>query len=270
MKIDGKIIAGEIIERLKSEQGGGKFLAGILVGEDEASKSFLLQKKKTANLLGLDFRIYKFSETISSDALRKEVLKIGNLRTCGGVIIQLPLPGQINAQYILNVVPPTKDVDVLGERTLGALYTGRAKVVPPAVGVVQEILKRIPIDLEGSIVAIVGPGQLIGKPISTWLLGKAKELIILDKGSDFGLLKKADLVVSGSGVAGLIKKELLKEGAGVIDFGYGKDAEGKISGDLDALEAGEHLNFYTPTPGGTGPILVAKILENFYKLNLEK
>lgn len=270
MKIEGKIIVDEINERLKTKTTPQKFLAGILAGENSASKSFLVQKKKAAEVLGADFRIYEFPEGIKADSLRKEVLKIASHKTCGGVIIQLPLPGHINAQYILNVVPPNKDIDVLGERALGAFYTGRGVILPPAVGVLNEILKKMPVDLGSSCVAVVGPGQLIGKPISVWLSGKVRELLILDKGSDFGLLKNADLVICGVGVSGLIKKEMLKENAGVIDFGYGKNEEGKISGDLDLNSVEDCLHFYTPTPGGTGPILVAKLLENFYTLNTEE
>ena len=267
MKIDGKIIAGDILSRLKSGPSPKKFLAGILVGDSTASKSFLAQKKKTAEELGVDFRIYEFPGDIKADTLRKEVFKIANHKTCGGIIVQLPLPGHINAQYILNVVPPGKDVDVLGERALGAFYAGRGILLPPSVETVEEILKKVPIDLGSSCVAVVGPGQLIGKPISIWFNGKARELLVLDKGSNFDLLKNADLVICGVGISGLIKKEMLKENAGVIDFGYGKNEEGKTSGDLDLTSVEDYLYFYTITPGGTGPILVAKLLENFYKLN---
>lgn len=276
MKIDGKIIASEILGNLKTLPIPKKFLAGILVGENIASQKFLEQKQKTADEAGVDFRIYKFSSDISSDELRKEVLKISSHKTCGGIIIQLPLPGQINEQYILNVVPPNKDVDVLGARALGGFYTGRSKILPPAVAVVEEILKKFPVNLESSIVAVIGAGRLIGKPIASWLLGKARELVVLDKGSDYGALKRADIVISGTGVPNLIKGGMLKEGVGVIDFGYGKDSDGKTHGDLDyssfLSSSGYSLApmFYTPTPGGTGPVLVAKIIENFYKLNSEK
>lgn len=270
MKIDGKIIAEEILARLKSQKIPQKFLAGILVGENIASQKFLEQKKKTAAELGADFRIYKFREDISSDELRKEVCKISNQKTCGGVIVQLPLPSHINEQYILNVAPPNKDVDVLGARALGDFYTKRSIVLPPSVETVKEIIKKFPLNLEESVVVVVGAGRLIGRPIASWFIGSAKELFVLDKGGDVGLLRKADLVISGAGAANIIEGEALKDGAGIIDFGYGKTKEGKICGDLNVNSILDHLLFWTPTPGGTGPILVAKILENFFKLNEEK
>jgi methylenetetrahydrofolate dehydrogenase (NADP+)/methenyltetrahydrofolate cyclohydrolase len=267
MVLKGKEIAEAIYEDLKKLPKPDKFLAGISVGDNSTSSGFLKNKFSAANDLGVDFRLYNFGADISGDKLREEVGRIGNQSTCGGVILQLPLPGSINAQYVLNVITPGKDVDVLGERTLGVFYAGREKVLPPSVATMEEILKKFPIDLKESTVVVVGAGRLIGKPVAAWLSGKTKEIIILDKGSDYSLLKNADIIILGAGVPGLIKGEMFKNGAGVIDFGYAKNAAGKISGDLDLNSKLDHLNFYTPTPGGTGPILVAKILENFYKLN---
>ena len=250
-----------------------KFLAGILAGDNAASKSFLHQKEKFAKELGIDFRRYEFSGEIPDDELQKEIRNISEVNECGGCILQLPLPTGQHEQSALNAISPEKDMDVLGERSLGEFYAGRGKILPPSVAVVEEIIKRLEIETSSSVVAVVGAGRVIGKPIATWLLGKVKELIVLDKGSDLGELKKADVVILGAGVPGLVSPSMLKDGAGVIDFGYGKNKEGKTCGDLDASELlttyYSLLTFYTPTPGGTGPILVAKILENFYKLNSE-
>ncbi|MBI2033624.1 MAG: hypothetical protein HYT13_00815 [Candidatus Liptonbacteria bacterium] len=121
--IDGKKIAESILAKLRSKPKPEKFLATVLVGEDPASISFLKQKEKAAKELGVDFRLYKFPKEIKNDSLREEVLKISKHKTCGGVIVQLPLPEHLNKHYILNVIPREKDVDVLGERALGAFYT---------------------------------------------------------------------------------------------------------------------------------------------------
>ncbi|MDP3948861.1 MAG: bifunctional 5,10-methylenetetrahydrofolate dehydrogenase/5,10-methenyltetrahydrofolate cyclohydrolase [bacterium] len=287
--INGKKIAQEIVENLKLRPKPEKFFAGILIGNDPASESFQKLKQKTAAELGIDYRIYRLSPELGNDGLRKEVGKIAAHRTCGGVIVQLPLPEQINKHYILNVIPREKDVDVLGERALGAFYAGRNPVSPPAVGTVQVIFENCKLKIENCSVAVVGLGFLIGKPVSTWLMGKAKEIMLLDKFSDLSVIKNADVVILGTGQAGLIKPEMLKDGAGVIDFGYSvaqappridadptrTNADNKIIiyGDFDTqLPATSYqlLNFYTPTPGGTGPILVAKLFENFYELNSSK
>lgn len=268
-KVSGSEISREIIEGLKTQKTPSKILAVILVGDDPTSKSFIKQKETVALQLEVDFRVYDFDSEISNDDLRKEIGRIAKQKSVGGVVVQLPLPERINKHYALNAIGREKDVDVLGERSLGAFYNKRNKAFPPAVSTVEEIIERQGLSLNDSKVAVVGLGSLVGRPISLWLSGQCKELILLDKGSDLEELKQADLVISGVGEAGLIKSQMLKDGAGVIDFGYYYFPSGELSGDLDASDekALEHLSFYTPTPGGTGPILVAKLLENFYRLN---
>lgn len=267
-KISGHEIAQKIIDDLKSQPKPKKIFAAILVGENPVSISFLKQKERVAKELGVDFRIYRFPEEIKNDDLRKEVGKIALLKRVGGVIVQLPLPKHLNRHYVLNVIPREKDVDVLGERALGAFYAGRNPILPPAVGAVEEILQTTNYKLQTVSVAIVGCGFLVGKPIATWLIGKCLEIYLLGRDSDLKILKQADLIISGVGQAGIIKPEMLKENAGVIDFGYSLDESGEISGDLDLSSSSLlSLLFYTPTPGGAGPILVAKIFENFYNSN---
>jgi methylenetetrahydrofolate dehydrogenase (NADP+)/methenyltetrahydrofolate cyclohydrolase len=279
MVIDGKKIAQEILGRVKSsehfeEVRKAKFMAAILVGDDKSSVSFLAQKEKVAKQLGIDFRLYRFPADIKNDALREEVGKIAKHKTCGGVIVQLPLLEHLNWYYILNAIPPEKDVDVLSERMLGAFYVGRGRVSPPAVETVETILGAAGVtskagdttaSLTSKSVAIVGLGLLVGRPVANWIMRRAKETFLLRRTSDFGILKQADIVITGVGRAGLIKPEMLKAGAGIIDFGY-ENGNGDFDADhLAKDDAG--IAFYTPTPGGTGPILVAKLFENFYFLN---
>lgn len=272
--IDGKKIAEEILVKLKCLPKQEKFLAGILVGESAASESFLKRKEKAAKELGVDFRLYRFPADATNDKLREEVGKVAAHKTCGGVVVQLPLPEQINRHYILNAIPREKDVDVLGERALGAFYTGRNPVIPPAAGVVKEILEASGVmgqgsgvDLKSLRVVVVGRGLLVGRPVALWLMGQVRELMVLGRNADLSALKEADLVISGVGKAGIIKPDMLKLETGIIDFGYDG---GK--GDFDAAPLTTNTynltpSFYTPTPGGTGPILVAKLMENFYRLN---
>jgi len=281
MEIDGKKIAAGIIAELKNKPIPKKFLAAVVIGEDKASFGFLKKKEEIAKELGVDFRIYNLPADYNNDKAREEVLKIAKHKTCGGVLVQLPLPEHLNKHYVVNVIPREKDVDVLGERALGAFYNGRNLVLPPAVETVKRIILNSKFDILNSIVAIIGTGFLTGKPIAVWLMGRVRELYILDEGSDFSVLKNADLVISGVGKPGILKPEMLKEGAGMVDFGYGKrdaniqmhandtNKKPSILGDLDTSDESElkKLAFYTPTPGGTGPILVAELFSNFYKLN---
>jgi len=268
--IDGKQIAAEILARLKELPKPEKFLAVVLVGDDPASVSFIKQKEKLAKEFGVDFRLHQLPAASGNDELRREVGRIAAHATCGGVVVQLPLPEGVNAQYVLNAVPREKDVDVLGERALGAFYAGRNSVAPPAVETLQEILKAKSYKLEASRVAVVGLGTLIGKPVATWLMGKAKGVWLLGRTSDTAVLKDADVVVLGVGKPGIVTAAMLKEGALVVDFGY-STVDGKLLGDFDpsSIANGQvsHVVSYTPTPGGTGPVLVAKLFENFYALN---
>ena len=268
-KISGKEVSKELIDKLRANSAPPKILGAVLVGDDLTSISFLKQKGKIAKELGIDFRIYELPADITNDNLREEIGRLARNKSLGGVILQLPLPEGLNKQYALNAIPREKDVDVLSERALGAFYRNRNPVLPPSVATVEEILNSQSFDLEKAVVAVVGSGDLVGKPIALWLVGKCKELIILNSTSDLKVLERVDLVISGVGKAGIIKADMLKESAGVIDFGYYYFPDGRLSGDLSTEGNIEKLLFYTPTPGGTGPILVTKLIENFYKLNVQ-
>ncbi len=267
MIIDGKKIAQRIVENLKQKPVPKKFLGVFLIGEDPTSISFIKQKEKLAQELGVDFRCYRFPPEIKQDQLRKEIFQIAKHKTCGGVIVQLPLPAHINKYYVCNPIPREKDVDLLGERALGAFYAGRNPVLPPAVGVVEEILKEIQLEEINKIKAIIiGRGVLIGRPIALWLMDKVSELKVYSRQTENlnEKLKDGDLIISGVGQRGRFRGIDLKEEAIVIDFGY-EIEDKKIYGDFIPPNEPSKIK-YTPTPGGTGPILVAKIFENFYKL----
>lgn len=276
MIIDGKAIADNIIERLRAAPKPGAFLGAALVGDDPASLNFLKQKEKVARDLGIEFRLYQLPSTITTDDLRAEIGRLAEPKACGGFIVQLPLPDAINRYYVLNAIPKEKDVDCLSEPALGAFYTERGKIVQPSVAAVEEILACDNRTLRDLTVVVVGAGFLIGKPVGFWLQNKVAELVVLDASvkNIHEKLGDADIVIAGAGHAGLFNALHLKPGALVIDFGFNRNVEGKIVGDFDpagaaaSVFATEQKNIhYTKTPGGTGPILVAKLFENFYTLN---
>ncbi len=259
--IDGRKIAGQIIAELKKRSIPDKELAAILVGENAASASFLRQKEKIAKELGVAFRLYNLQSDLSEGELIVELKKVILAERVGGVLIQLPLPAKYDREKILATLPPEKDVDDL---------TGRSVALPPAVAAVNTILQVTNYYLLDKVVGVIGRGALVGRPVAGWLSGKCREVIIFHTKTDFSRLKDCDLVISGVGKADLIRPEMLKTGAGVIDFGFGM-VDGKISGDFAAslllATSPNLLDFYTPTPGGTGPVLVAELFRNFYNLN---
>jgi len=262
--IDGKLIAEEIIEKLKKHVTPKEFIGVVSVGKNNASEKFIEQKRKTAKLLGIDFRIYTFSESISTDQLRKNIEDIANKKDCGGIIVQLPLPVILNCDQILDSIPTEKDLDVLS-RSAYELFLNNQKVCPPSVSTFCEILSRYqPMEsVSQETFAVIGNGFLVGKPISDYLKLKGWEVTIFDKGDDLSKIKDSDVVILGTGVPNVVNETMIKKGALVIDFGC-SFIDGKLYGDL--LQPTENC-LYTPTPGGTGPILVVKLFENFYKLN---
>lgn len=258
MVINGKEISAGILSSLKKQPKPKKYLAAVLIGENPASISFLKQKERIAEELGVEFKLTSLQENSAENIIIETISNLGQDSECGGIILQLPLPTGLNRRKIINEIPKKKDVDALNG----------GDVLPPAVGVVEKILGLQNIELSSVAVAVIGLGALVGAPVSEWLKGKVRELILIDEKDDINAVKNADVVISGVGKPGMITPEILKENALVIDFGYGMK-NGKLSGDFDSsLLTPNSLvpNAYTPVPGGTGPILVAQLFENFYKL----
>lgn len=285
MIIDGKIVAQDIIERLKEEQKGSaeslaagenqaaskKFFAAILVGDDPASINFLKQKENVARELGVEFRLHTLPIDSTTDTLVAEIAKLAGSQDCGALIVQLPLPETIDRDSVLNAIPKEKDVDCLSEAALKDFYAGHGLVMPPSVATVKEFLMLAESTLSELKVVVIGQGVLIGKPVSSWLQGRVKVLVVFDiTTSDIRTkLGDADVIITGTGRANLFSAADLKGGTIVIDFGFSR-VDGKITGDFDAsnsAHADPKKTFYTPTPGGTGPVLVAKLFENFFILN---
>lgn len=257
MKIDGKKIAEKIIIGLQSLPKPDKMLAAVLVGDNPQSLSFLRQKEKMAQVLGVPFHLYRFEELISQDDLVREVRLLGSDPEVGGIIVQLPLPPHYDRDSVLSAIDPGKDIDAMTPES-------RARVSPLPVEVIKDVLASIGEDISKKDIAVVGRGFLVGKPIMEWLDSIGKDYKALNSKSDISEIRGSDLVITGVGKGGIIRQEFVGFGGGVIDFGYDL-IDGKIKGDFVPDE--DFSGWYTPTPGGTGPILVAEIFKNFYKLN---
>jgi len=264
MKINGKDIAKNILDRLRQFPQPEKFLGVVLVGENSASEIFVRQKERTAKDLGVDFRIFRFPDSIGQEELENAVKEMGADKMCGGILVQIPLPDHIRMQNVMNAIPLDKDVEMMGEEALGSVYTFRSPVAPLAAGVVEEVLKNIGLDFRDARMTVLGLGNLVGKPVATWFLERIPEMHLIQRGGSFESLKEASVVVLGVGQAGIVTPEMISKHACVVDFGY-MTKDGKPSGDFNDSNVPDSVT-YTPTPGGTGPILVAKLFENFYTL----
>lgn len=259
--LDGKKLANKILDRLEKEIK--KLLpirlVVVLVGKDPASLSFIKQKQKTAEKIGIQFKLYKFKKNISKKKLIEKLTKIVKNKTNTGIVVQLPLPKHINQQEILNIILPKKDVD--------ALNVDNFLVEPPAASGIIEILKEYNIRIKGKRVIIIGKGTLVGKPLAVIMKKAGANSMVCDsktKNLNSQTLK-ADILISATGKPCLVKKGMVKKGAVVIDAGFSK-RKGEIIGDVDFEKVKKKTSYITPVPGGVGPMTVAMLISNLVKL----
>lgn len=266
--LDGKKLSDKILSRLKKEikKSGKKLrIAGILVGDDPASRVFLVQKEKACKRVGINFKLYKLPKQISNKVLIKRVKEISQNPRNHGVIIQLPLPKQINTQEVLNLIPPNKDIDLLSERSLNL------PILSPVLKGILELFREYKIKIKGKNVVVVGKGRLVGKPVATWMKERGIRVFVVDASTPniSYLTKKADILVSGTGKPGLIAGKMVKRGVMVIDAGSVKKDK-RLIGDVDFKSVFPKASFITPVPGGLGPMTVAMVIENLIVLNKTK
>ncbi len=257
-----KKLAERELKSLKKNLDKKLSLGVIQIGEDEISKVYIRVKKKAAEKIGIDFNYYKFSSQALFQDIWKEIKEMKD----DGLIIQLPIEGNLNSQEVLNLVPFKKDVDILSEASLGKFFTGRLDILPPTVGAVDKILNEKEFSLKGKTVAVVGQGRLVGKPLVTYALEKKATVISINSSTKEPkkLIKRADLIITGVGKPEFIDDTFIKEEAAIIDAGTCK-ADGKTVGDVNTELVEEKASFVTPVPGGVGPLTVVSLLENLIK-----
>ncbi|MDO8522955.1 MAG: bifunctional 5,10-methylenetetrahydrofolate dehydrogenase/5,10-methenyltetrahydrofolate cyclohydrolase [bacterium] len=269
MIVDGKKLAEEIKASLASEVL--KFdkkirLAVIQVGNDPVTEKFLEQKKKFGSAVGIDVRVYKLSEEISTTKLREKISEVIHVKENTGVIVQLPLPKQINTQYILDAIIPEKDPDTLSSKSIGLFTSGRSKILPPIVGAVKLILEKNSVEPRGKRAVVLGAGRLVGKPVAAWLINQGAAVTVIDENTldSKAYTLNCDILISGVGKPNFIKMEMVKEGVIAIDCGT-SESKSKVVGDMDP-KISEKASLFTPVPGGVGPLTVAMLFKNLVEL----
>lgn len=272
MIINGQKIAKKILKKVKAEvirlRKNGKILKVlcVLVGNNQSSQSFIRKKQALCERTGIGFVLKQFAVNINGNELIKKIQELQE--SFHGVIIQLPLPKHLDKTKILNAVKPELDVDCLAATNLGLLVSGNPKIIPPAAAAVLHILKEYKINLSGKHIVIVGRGDLVGKPLAI-LLTQGKCTITSCNRHTKNLTeitKQADILISCAGVAKLITAKMVKNGAVILDVGT-NHVNGKLCGDVDFEKVKTVANLITPMPGGVGPVMVAKLLENVLILN---
>jgi len=265
--LDGKNLSEKILAGLKKKNKKKLTLAVVLVGDNVISEIFINQKRMACERAGINFKLFKFPSEIKNHNLKKEIEKIVEKSNISGIIIQLPLPEKFVPEEFLNLIPEEKDVDVLSEASLGKFYQGVSPILPPTVSGILHLLKNYKINLKGKNVVIVGAGRLVGLPLAIqFLREKATTSIVNRFTKDTGsFTKKADILVCGVGKPDLIKGDMVKRGAVVIDAGSSL-WQGKLVGDVEFGSVSKKASYITPVPGGVGPMTVACLLENLTKI----
>lgn len=268
--IDGKAIAKKIdqetarrVEHLK-KQGVVPRLEVILVGDDEASLMYDRMKGTAAEKIGISFALHQMPETTSSGDLVAKIQTIQENPALSGLILQLPLPDHLYIPDVLNAIHPSVDVDFLTYHNMGSLIMNTNTLLPPTPGAVFSVLEELSTPMAGKNVTIVGVGNLVGKPLAVMMMNAGASVTTINSRTT-GVKEKcltADIIVTGVGKKNILRGDMVRPGAIVIDTGISFDEHGKIFGDVNVPEVEKIAAHVTPTPGGVGPITVARLLLN--------
>lgn len=267
--INGKLIAAKIKEEnarmvaeLKKRNITPK-LAVVLVGTDKPSWIYVNKKMAEAKDTGIDFSLYKLDGLITETELTEKIKQIQLDNGLSGLIIQLPLPKHINSKIILDSVRADLDVDCLNESSQKQIENNTNKIIPPTAGAIMEIIKELHTDVNGKNTVIIGKGMLVGRPLS-FILKHLGALITVCDSKTADIKEKclaADIIISGVGKKNIVRGDMVKTGAIVIDAGA-CIVDGKLYGDVNVAEVLPNAAYVTPTPGGVGPITVSMLLRN--------
>ena len=275
--LDGKPIAAGINEQLKQEIEALKLkyysaphLAALQVGADESSAVYVKSQINAAAKLGIEYKLHTLDAKSSQKNIEDYLDKLNNDKSVTGIILQLPIPKNINAKELQLKIAVDKDVEAVNPEDSGRVFAGGYKIAPCTAAATMELIQSTGIDLVGKEAVVVGRSAIVGKPVAMLLLEKNATVTICHTGTQKrGVLaehvKTAEILVVAAGSPGLIKGEWIKDGAVVIDVGTTM-VNGKITGDVEFDEAAKRAAYVTPVPGGLGPLTTAVLMRNTMEL----
>lgn len=243
-------------------------LAAVLVGENPASEIYVRNKRKACEKVGMASWLYQLPATTTQAELLALVNQLNADPAVHGILVQLPLPRQIEEAAVIRAVCPMKDVDGFGPESLGLLAAGYPRYLPCTPHGVQQLLARNDVKLDGAHVVIVGRSNIVGKPLALMLMQKAANAnatvtVCHSRSRDIGsLTRTADVIVVAIGAAGFLKADMVRPGAVVVDVGTNRLPDGKLVGDVDFDAVREVAGAITPVPGGVGPMTITMLLYN--------
>ncbi len=269
MIMDGKALKNEILSCLAEETktlDKVPTLCVIQVGDDEASNVYINQKRKMCNEIGYNFIHEKYDDSITEEELLKNIDRFNSNNNIDAILVQMPLPSRINKKNIQNAVSKYKDVDGLNDNNIIDLINGRDALYPCTACGIVSLLDKYGVTLEGSNVVIVGRSSLVGMPLFHMLENRnATVTLCHSKTRNLqAITKNADIIISATGVKGLIKEDMVGDNTVIIDVGITRE-NGKLYGDVDFDSVSKKASLITPVPGGVGPMTIASLAQNVLK-----
>ncbi len=272
--LDGKALSNKIkeevrveVEELKEKKGVTPGLSVILVGDDPASATYVRSKAKSCEAAGIYSEVHEKPSSTTQDELLEMIDKMNNDDKLDGILVQLPLPKHIDTTTVLEAINPLKDVDGFHPYNVGRMVSNLDSFLPATPFGVMRIFEEYGIELKGKNAVVIGSSDIVGKPMAA-LLTNAKATVTVCNSSTKDLnfyTKNADIVVIAVGVPHLLKGEMLKDDAVVIDVGINRLDTGKLTGDADFEDCKNKCSFITPVPGGVGPMTIGMLLKNTLK-----
>ncbi len=268
--IDGKALSQKlrqnVSERVKALKGQGIVpgLAVILVGEDPASQVYVRNKVRACEETGMFSVLEKWPDTLTEAELLARVQELNADKSIHGILVQLPLPKQIDATKVIESIAPEKDVDGFHVASAGALMTGLPGFWPCTPYGCMKMLEDIGYDLKGKHAVVIGRSNIVGKPVAMMLLQRNATVTICHSGTKNlkEITLQADVIVAAVGKRNLLTADMVKPGAVVLDVGMNRNDEGKLCGDVDFDGVKEVAGWITPVPGGVGPMTITMLMVN--------
>ena len=269
--IDGKLISAQIREEIaenvkKYNARTGKLpgLAVVIVGENPASQVYVRNKKKACEQVGFNSWVYEMPENTTQEELNALIDKLNDDADVHGILVQLPLPKHLDEEQVILRIKPEKDVDAFHPYNVGRITIGNPKFLPCTPEGIMELLHRSNIEISGKECVVIGRSNIVGKPMALLLLSENGTVTVChSKTRDLKeVCKRADILVVAIGKADFVTADMVKEGAVVIDVGMNRNAEGKLTGDVDFESVSRVASYITPVPGGVGPMTITMLLQN--------
>lgn len=271
--LDGKALAGRIKEELRCKcrrLARAPRLAVVLVGDDPASAIYVRNKERDCRECGIDCRDHRLAADTTQEALLALIRELNRDDSVDGILVQLPLPGHLDGAQVLRAIDPDKDVDAFHPENVGRLLLGQPRYLPCTPAGILALLREYAIDPAGKHCVVVGRSNIVGKPLALLLLqADATVTVCHSKTPDLAdQCRRADILVSAAGQAGLITADMVKPHAVVIDVAMNRGADGRLCGDVDFGAVAQRADYITPVPGGVGPMTRAMLMENTYQAAL--